>query len=124
MNFKELKAEAKCKMITMKFRAQNDIRRAKKWVEENPELAVIIGGTVVGGAKFVCKNGAQHAKLNKAQKVKELYLYDPSMGHYWELSRKLSNREYLIIDQRRANGERMANILDDMGVLKGKRFGL
>lgn len=36
----------------------------------------------------------------------------------WELRRKLNNREWTEIDQRMSNGERMSDILNDLGVLK------
>ena len=50
--------------------------------------------------------------------MKDLYCYDRSLGHYWRLRRELSNKEWLEIDQRKKNGERLADILDEMKVLK------
>ncbi len=52
------------------------------------------------------------------EKVKDLYCYDRSVGHYWKLRRELSNKEWLEIDQREKNGERLSDILSEMKVLK------
>lgn len=52
------------------------------------------------------------------EELKDLYCYDRSLGHYWRLRRELSNKEWLEIDQRKKNGERLADILDEMKVLK------
>lgn len=48
---------------------------------------------------------------------KHLYCYDRSLGHYWKLRRELTNEEWLEIDKRKKNGERLSDILDDMRVL-------
>ena len=52
------------------------------------------------------------------EKVKDLYCYDRSVGHYWKLRRELSNKEWLEIDQREKNGERLSDILSEMKVMK------
>jgi len=52
------------------------------------------------------------------EKAKDLYCYDRSVGHYWKLRRELSNKEWLEIDQREKNGERLSDILSEMKVLK------
>ena len=49
---------------------------------------------------------------------KENYCYDRSLGHYWELKRKLSNSEWLEINRRKDCGEKLADILADMKVLR------
>lgn len=55
---------------------------------------------------------------NKEEAVKNLYCYDRSLGHYWCLRRELSNKEWLEIDQRKKNGERLSDILAELKVLK------
>jgi len=103
--------------------------RAKAWIREKYEdvkdfadrnkevLAVavpVIGGVVTAGIKAINK----HAKLHKEQHLKNEYCYDRSLGHYWELRRKLTNSERVEIDKRKKNGERLADILDSLKVLK------
>ena len=62
------------------------------------------------------KRGAKKRAFK--EKVKDLYCYDRSVGHYWKLRRELSNKEWLEIDQREKNGERLSDILSEMKVLK------
>lgn len=75
---------------------------------------------IVGSIPVITKTVTgvtKHANLRKEQKIKELYCYDPSLGHYWKLNRKLSNSDWVKIDRRRQAGERMSDILNDMKVL-------
>jgi len=60
----------------------------------------------------------RNVNLRKEKDVKELYCYDRSLGHYWVLRRELTNREWIEIDQRKKNGERLADILSELKVLK------
>ena len=91
---------------------------AKDFADRNKEvLAVavpVIGGVVTAGIKAISK----HAKLHKEHHLKNEYCYDRSLGHYWELRRKLTNSEWVEIDKRKKNGERLADILDSLKVLK------
>lgn len=91
---------------------------AKDFADRNKEvLAVavpVIGGVVTAGIKAISK----HAKLHKEQHLKNEYCYDRSLGHYWELRRKLTNSEWVEIDKRKKNGERLSDILDSLKVLK------
>lgn len=57
-------------------------------------------------------------KLNKEKDLKDLYCYDRSLGHYWKLRRELTNTEWVEIDKRKNNGERLSDILSEMKVLK------
>ena len=61
---------------------------------------------------------SKHAALAKEQDLKDLYCYDRSLGHYWKLRRELTNDEWLEIDKRKKEGERLSDILDDMKVLE------
>ena len=40
------------------------------------------------------------------------------MGHYWKLKRRLSNKDWASIDKRYREGERLADILNDLDVIK------
>ena len=88
---------------------------------DHPELMISLGIAVVSGTVALVKGGIRHAKVtNKLQlekSLKELYVYDRSMGHYWKLREPLSNNEWAIINNRVKSGERLADILLNMGVL-------
>ena len=71
---------------------------------------------------IVAITGAVKSANRKAiaidKKSKEYYCYDRSVGNYWELKRKLSNSEWLEINRRKDCGEKLADILADMKVLR------
>ena len=118
MTMEQMKWKIKFKTESMSRKAKVNAIKAKDWCVQNPELAIMIGGTIIGTVGYVGKAAIKHINLNKAEAVKNLYCYDRSLGHYWELKRKLSNQEWVIIDQRKKNGERLADILASMNVLK------
>lgn len=109
---------------------KRDSSKAKK--------VIAIGAAAVGTALAVCgtyklaKSGApvvkmitnavisanRRAAVKTEQESKEIYCYDRSLGHYWELKRKLTNSDWIKINSRKANGESLADILTDMDVLK------
>ena len=72
---------------------------------------------VVGGIATVVKVVGKRSNLNKQEKLKDLYCYDRSLGHYWKLRRELTNKEWLEIDSRKKAGERLSDILSYMKVL-------
>lgn len=95
--------------------AREATAKAKEFCNENKQW-LIPAGLTVGGA--ILKMGVTHHKTAQQKKVKDYYCYDPSLGHYWSLNRELSNQEWLEIDRRRKKGERYADILASMRVLK------
>lgn len=64
------------------------------------------------------KSAHRKAIVETEKQSKEIYCYDRSLGHYWELERKLSNRDWIEINRRKEQGEKLADILADMKVLK------
>lgn len=66
----------------------------------------------------VVKVATKQHRINAERDLKELYCYDRSLGHYWKLNRKLTNKEWIVINTRKSAGERLADILVDMKVLK------
>lgn len=91
---------------------------AWNWVRDNKELIILFGPALIGGATAGIKAVNKHVKLNKEKNLKELYCWDASLGHYWKLRRELTNSEWVEIDKRKRNGERLADILDGFKVLK------
>ena len=105
------KEELKNKVSDAKINAEFWYNRNKHWVKP-----VVSGCLAV--SPFAIRFGMKRFNLNKEQKLKDLYIYDRSHGHYWELRRKLSTREMLEIDRRKDNGESLVDILESMRVLK------
>ena len=92
------------------------------WMMENPELAVVIIPTVLSALGWVLKKSLRltiRSRNNSEEyKLKNLYVYDRSAGHYWKLKRELSNDEKLYIEKQRESGRKYGDILDDLKVLK------
>ena len=93
-------------------------QKCKEWIVRNKEAVVASVPIVIGGITTVVKAVSKHNSQRKEQDLKDLYCYDRSLGHYWKLKRPLSNDEWLEIDKRKKNGERLSDILDELKVLK------
>lgn len=96
----------------------NKIHDAGNWVRKNKEAIVLLGPTILGGVTTVVKVVGKHKLRKKEEQLKDLYCYDRSLGHYWKLRRELTNSEWVEIDKRKQHGERLADILDELKVLK------
>lgn len=94
------------------------LEKAKDWCADNKELLIVGIPVMVGAITGVAKMTGKYINACKQEQVKNLYCYDRSLGHYWKLRREVSNDEWLAIDKRKANGERLADILESMKVLK------
>jgi len=106
------------KKENLKEKLNSKIQNGVDWVCDNMELVVTVAPIVVGGIATVTKFAGKRINLHKEESLKNLYCYDRSLGHYWRLRRELSNREWLEIDNRKKNGERLADILAELKVLK------
>ena len=93
-------------------------REGWEWVKENKDIVLvglpIAAGAVAGGCKLVGKA----INNRKAEKIKNMYIYDPSLGFYWPMRRALTGAEKLEFDARRKAGETTGEILRSMKVLK------
>lgn len=118
MNINELKTKANIKITGLKWKAMRKTNEIKSWCKENPESAIVIFSSAAGVIGYFGKAAIKHVNLNKQEQIKTHYCYDRSLGHYWSLKRELTNREWLEIDKRKRDGEKMADILDSMKVLK------
>lgn len=108
----ESKAEA------LKWKVKDAFQKGKSWVVRNKETLLVVTPVVVGGLTTIVKVVGKRVNLHKEESIKNLYCYDRSLGHYWKLRRELTNREWVEIDQRKKNGERLADILSELRVLK------
>lgn len=112
----DFKKEAKKRAF--KEKVKQKLARGKEIVINNKEAIAILTPIIIKGITTTTKAVTKNASLRKEEKNKNLYCYDPSLGHYWKLKRELTNSEWLEIDRRRSKGERYADILDDLRVLK------
>lgn len=109
------------KLTFDKFRKEKRRReilgKIKMFWDENKEAIVGIVAVVGGVTTKIVHGAIKRSNLKKESDNKELYCYDRSLGHYWKLKRRLTNDEWVEIDKRKKNGERLADILDEMKVL-------
>ena len=112
----DFKKEAKKREQKEKFEAK--MKDVKDWINDNREMLLILGPAAIGAVTTGVKVVGRQAKLRKEKDLKDLYCYDRSLGHYWRLRRELSNAEWVEIGKRKSNGERLADILYELKVLK------
>lgn len=108
--------EEKAKALKEKARAK--LHDANEWIKWHKEEIVTYGPIAIAGITTTAKVVGRRINLHKEETLKNLYCYDRSLGHYWRLKRPLSNREWVAIESRRKRGERLADILSSMNVLK------
>ena len=106
------------KKADFKAKINSKFQNGKEWVIRNKETLITLTPIWIGGLTTVSKVVGKHINLRKQESVKKLYCYDRSLGHYWGLRRELTNKEWLEIDKRKQNGERLSDILSEMKVLK------
>ena len=109
---KELRKEERRK----KFEAFK--KKASDWWDRNKVYvavaAPVAGKVMLETIKAFRRNHVARIELRN----KDLRLYDTSLGHYWELRRKLNNSDWVTINRRRNLGESLGDILEEMRVLK------
>lgn len=110
--------QKEAKKRARKEKILNKINNAGNWINNNKDWIVIIAPAVIGLMTVGFKAVNKQINLSKEKDLKELYCYDRSLGHYWKLKRELSNSEWVEIDKRKKNGERLGDILDELKVLK------
>lgn len=106
------------KKMQRKEKIVNAGKKALNWMSDNKEVTAVLLTTGIGAVAKGGKFAAKQINLKKQKNLKDLYCYDRSLGHYWQLKRELSNNEWVEIDRRKKNGERLADILDEMRVLR------
>lgn len=115
-NVKDIYESQKIQEVKGKF--SQKMHDVKEWVIDNKETIIVLAPIVIGVVTPIVKTVNKHITLKKAKDVKELYCYDRSLGHYWSLKRELTNKEWITVDRRKKNGERLSDILESMKVLK------
>ena len=112
------KRSFKEKFNSLKWEAKQKANKAIDWCIRNKDGIMYVAPTVISGVVVLAKVFNKHATVKKQEQLKDLYCYDRSLGHYWKLRRELSNAEWIEIDRRKKAGERLADILDELKVLK------
>lgn len=90
-------------------------------VRRNKDVILVLTPAVVGSVAAVAKVAVKALNtynVNKEISFKQRTIYDRSLGRYVELKRPLTSAEALAIEERRLNGERLHQILEDLGLLK------
>lgn len=100
------------------FERKEKVEKLKVWANENKETIIALAPMVLVTITNVIRFTNKRVNLRKEQNLKDLYIYDHSHGHYWKLKKKLSADQWIEIDNRKAKGEILCNILNDMNVLK------
>lgn len=90
----------------------------KRWVIRNKEALVIVAPVLISGVVEIVKVSTKRGNIREERRLKDMYIYDSSNRHYYELRRKLKSKEWIQIDERRSHGEPLYQILQDMRVLK------
>lgn len=115
-NIKDMNREMK--RARAKAWIRNKLNDFRDWYKQNREVILVLGPIVITGATTLIRVVGKNVNLHKEKDLKTLYCYDRSLGHYWALRRPLTNREWIEIDRRKKNGERLADILSELKVLK------
>lgn len=118
MSCKVIDFSRETKRKKLKVKISEKLNKGKAWIIHNRDMLVMLTPIVIGGVTTVVKVVGKCMNRHSEKALKKLYCYDRSLGHFWRLKRELSTREWLEVDRRKKNGERMADILSDMRVLK------
>lgn len=116
VEIKDFKRESKKREFKEKINMK--IQNGKEWFIRHKETIIVLAPVVAGCGTTAFKVVGKQINLCKQENLKDLYCYDRSLGHYWRLRRELTNKEWLEIDQRKKDGERLSDILSEMKVLK------
>ena len=97
---------------------KNRVTDVKDIWDNNKKEIIILAPVVLAIASRVTRSINKAIAYHQETILKDQRVYDPSLGHYYELNKKLNNDQWLEIENRRKNGESYGNILRSMNVLK------
>lgn len=102
----------------VKTKTEAGWKKTKAWCSDNKEalfIAVPVALTAVGG---IIKNANRMQERKYDYKERYLQVWDPATRQHVKLRRELKPHEQLELSQRNQDGERLTDILFDMGVAK------
>ena len=102
---------------TWKQKLKDGFRNAVEFVEEHPIGTIIVASM---GVKVLTMgiNGMIKVVGARAEAKQLNTMYDHSLNTRWQLKRPLTNEENVILEQRKAAGEKTGDILESMKVLR------
>lgn len=89
-----------------------------EWATRNKDILIAVVPAVIGGVTAGAGIISKASRHKSEKKLKERMVYDRNNGFYLETKRKLRNDELVYINKRHQEGETIADILDDMRLLK------
>ena len=117
MALEKLKSWAKEKAEDVKTSVDIKLWQLGEWAKENPEQAATIICTAIGAAGIIIKRVDRGARIRKEERLKDRYIYDRSLGSYWNLRRRPTQTEKLRIERLRRQGLSYGEILTQMKLL-------
>lgn len=102
---------------TLKERAKTGFQKVRDWGSKHKESIIVFGPILISSAVELVKILKRDKTVKEDRRLKENYIYDRSAGHYYELKRKPTNKEWMMIDEGRKN-ENLGMVLNDMELLK------
>ena len=112
------KKTAKERFEEFKFWVKEKSNKVYNFCVQHKETLIVLIPVFVSGSIELVKIVARSRNVNADKYLKENYIYDRSCGHYYELKRQPKSSEWRLIDQRKAEGELLGDILADMRILK------
>lgn len=89
-------------------------KKALLWAEAHPlESILIVTGVTTSAAKTI----SSFTKRRTEVTCRERYTYDPTLGIYYKLNRRMTNNEKVIYSRRLSSGESRADILRSMHLI-------
>lgn len=103
----------------IKETVKNAYDRARNWCTNNKELIIAVAPSVIGGSIELIKIFTKRSCINDEKKFRNNYVYDRENGHYYELNRQPTSKEWLVIDHRKEVSDiPLGMVLDSMDLLK------
>lgn len=104
----------------MKKKAQGVFQVVKEWCSENKEVIIALAPTMIAGSIELIKIAVKGSYVKEEKRLKDMYIYDRTSGHYYELCRKPTNKEWLAFEEIRFRNlnARTGEILKQMGLIK------
>lgn len=118
---KTIDADRQLRREKRKKEFKRKINNTLYWIKENKEVLILVIPAAVTVTKWslrVVNSVSRNVALLQEKRIKDLKIYDRSMGKYLDLKRPLNQNDMKIVLERRDNGERLSNILMDMNLLK------
>ena len=92
--------------------------KTKAWVSDNKELLAVSVPVALVATNKIIKNVNRMQERQYDYKERYLQVWDPATRQHVKLRRELKPNEQLELSQRNQDGERLTDILFDMGVAK------